>query len=219
VAEAPGSPEGGEGRPVAVARPLRDSDSRSRSWGYVGIVGLVLVAAAALLVGPNLLKPAATPPPSAAPSLEAHVLATAFGTFGIAIDYQAQAFVVSRLDSGPVALGGAVVSLDAPPLQTDAPLSGAWAWTMTCPGATAGEPIRMVFGALAPAANPQYLGPPASWSVASDGLFLIVLNAGAVDPGAEVRLSTRSASIGIDMSSFDSTTASGTPEPSGCRVS
>jgi hypothetical protein len=204
--------------PRYAARPLRDSSSTSRSWGYLGVIGAVLVAAAVILVGPNLLTPAATPGPTVAPSFDAHVLATSVGTYAISLDYQAEAFIVSRADGGSAELGRGVIAPDQPQLQSGAPLNGAYAWTLSCPSATANQAVRFVFGALAPADDPQYVGPAASWTVASDGLFLIVLNPGFVDPGAEIRLATRSTSIGVDVSSFAGASTSGTPEPSGCRL-
>jgi len=213
-----GTPDA-DARPRSVARPLRDSGSE-RSWGFPAIVLAVLVAAGAILLGPNLFSPppaAASPTPAASP--DPHIVASALGTFEVSIDYADEAFVVSRTDSGsPVEIGRAVVDPGGPQLETGRPTNGAFGFSMACPGATGSQPIRIVFGALFPATGVQYLGPAASWSIAGDGLFLIVLNPGFVDPSAEIRMSTRSASIGVDVSSFDYDLNSGAVQPSGCHV-
>jgi hypothetical protein len=137
----------------------------------------------------------------------------------VSLDYRGHAFVVSRADSGsPTEIGRAVLTSDAPPFASGEPFNGAWGFSMACPGPPGSQPIRIVFGSLYPAEGAQYLGPPANWSIGDDGLFLIVLNAGFFDPSAEIRMSTRSASIGVDVSAFDYDLNSGVSQASGCHV-
>jgi hypothetical protein len=215
----PRSPVSGEPVPPRyVARPLRDS-GRDRSWGFPVVIVVVLVAAGAILLGPNLLAPAVPASPTPGASLDPHEVSSVVGTFAVSLDYQAGAFVVSRADSGsPTEIGRAVLPSDAPPLESGRPFNGSWGFTMVCPGATGSQPIRILFGALFPPEGAQYLGPPAAWSIAGDGLYIVVLNGGFVDPNAEVRLSTRGGSIGVDMRAFDYDLDSGESQASGCHV-
>ena len=206
-----------EGPPRYTARPLRDSNARSVPLGYISVLAVVVVAAAVILVGPNLLTPAPSAGPTAVPSQDAHIVTTGQGSFEISVDYAGQAFVVSRADGG-AELGRGVLPSDGPQLATEQPLNGAWAWALACPGPTGVQPIRIVFGALYPPDNPQYIGPAATWSIADDGLFMVVLNQGFFDPSAQIRMSTKGASIGVDVGSFATALDAGTPEPSGCRV-
>jgi hypothetical protein len=200
-------------------RPLRDS--RDRPWGFLGLIGMIALVAAALLVGPSLLAPRATPPPSVAPSVDPHVVAAAQGTFEIAYD-PTSALVIRRLDgSSPTELGREPLSPDQGPATVGGPFYNTGEWTLACPGAAGSEAIRMIFGTLfAPSVigGGQYLGPPASWSMAPDGMFLVVLDPGPVEPGAQLRVTTRGGMVSVDASAFDQALAEGTLQPSGCFV-
>lgn len=208
----------GEHKPGYTVRPLRDSGG-SRSWAHAGLIAVVLAAAGAILLVPNLLAPAAPASPTPGASLDPHEVRSVLGTYVVSLDGQAMAFVVSRADGGTTTeIGRAVLPADAPPLQSGQPFNGTWGFTMACPGATGSEPIRILFGALSEPAGAQYLGPPATWTIASDGLYLIVLDPGFVDVGAQVRLSTRSGSIGADVRAFDYDLDSGQSQASGCHV-
>ena len=199
-------------------RPLQDA--RDRPWGFVGLLGVIVVAAVALLVGPGMLAPGPSPQPSVAPSSDPHVVPSSIGTFAIAYDYAAQAFVISRIVDATSTTELARQSLpqDQFPPQSGEPLFGVYEWAATCPGLTGGEPIRILFGSMYPAGNAQYRGPAAAWTIAPDGLFIVVLEPGHLDPGAQIRLGTAAGSIGVDAGAFDYALNSGASQSSGCFV-
>lgn len=199
-------------------RPLQDS--RDRPWGFLALLGAVLLVAVGLLVGPGLLAPGPSPEPSVAPSSDPHVVATSAGTFAIVYDYATQAFVINRtVDSAATSqLARQPLPPDQFPAQSGEPLFGVFEWAATCPGITGGDPIRILFGSMYPAGNPQYRGPAADWAIAPDGLFIVVLQPGRLDPGAEIRMSTSSGSIGVEASAFDYALNSGASQSSGCFV-
>ncbi|MBI3751194.1 MAG: hypothetical protein HY263_06005 [Chloroflexi bacterium] len=204
--------------PSYPVRPLEDR--RERPWGFLGLIGLVLALAVALLVGPGLLAPGPSAQPSVAPSSDPHVVVTGtLGTFAIAFDYAGQAFVVSRtVGSSTIELVRQPLPADQPQLPSGAPIFGVSEWSAACPGLTGGEPIRILFGSMYPPNDPVYRGPAAAWTIAEDGLFVIVLEPGHVDPGAEIRLGTASGSIGVDARAFDYALNSGASQSSGCFV-
>lgn len=203
--------------PSYPVRPLRESGERP--WGFLGLLGVILAAALALLVGPGLLAPGPSPQPSVAPSTDPHVVTSPLGTFGIAFDYGTQAYVLSRtVGSTTTELARQPLPADQPPAQSGEPLFGVSEWTAACPGLTGGEPTRILFGSMFPADNPEYRGPPAAWTIAPDGLFIVVLEPGHVDPGAQIRMGTSSGSIGVDGRAFDYALNSGSSQSSGCFV-
>lgn len=199
-------------------RPLQDA--RDRPWGFVGLLGVILVAALALLVGPGLLTPGPSPEPSVAPSGDPHVVASSLGTFAIEYDYAAQAFVISQIvdATSTTELARQRLPPDQIPAQSGEPLFGTFEWAAACPGLTGGDPVRIVFGSMYPVGNTQYRGPAATWTIAPDGLFLVVLEPGRLDPGAELRMSTSSGSIGVQGAAFDYALNSGAGQSSGCFV-
>ena len=204
--------------PSYPIRQLRDS--RDRPWGFIGLVGLILAAAIALLVGPGLLAPGPSPQPSVAPSGgDPHVVASSLGTFAIAFDYGTQQYVVSRTtDSTTTELARQATSADQPPLPSGAPIFGVSEWSAACPGLTGGEPLRILFGSMFPADNPTYRGPPAAWTIAPDGLFIVILDPGHLDPGAQIRIGTSAGDVGMDVRAFDFALNSGAGQSSGCFV-
>lgn len=198
-------------------RPLRDS--HDRPWGFIGLIAAIVVAAAALLLGPGLLTPGPSPQPSVAPSVDPHAVTSSLGTFGITFDYGPQAFVISRtVDSTTTELARQALPADQPRFPPGVPPYGVFEWSAACPGLTGGEPIRILFGSIFPADNPQYRGPTAAWTFAPDGLFIVVLDPGPLDPGAQIRLATSSGSIGVDAGAFEYDLNSGTHQASGCFV-
>ena len=146
-----------------------------------------------------------------------HMVAAPQGTFTIA--YDQGAVVISRIDGTTSSVLGRQPVPDVyQPLESGAPLGGSNVWTMTCPTATGGEPLRIIFGSMFPADNGEYVGPPAAGTFASDGLYLYVLAPGHIDPGALIQVETSGGGIGVDASTFDLTLNSGASQASGCRV-
>jgi hypothetical protein len=184
-------------------------------WAFLATIAGVVVLAAAVLVVPGLLAPGPSAGPSAASSPDAHVLATDQGVFTIA--YVDGAIIVSRVGQATVELGRGVVPDVMRPRSSGGTLSGGGVWVLACPP-TADERIRVLFGAQYPIDGFRYVGPAAATAFAPDGLWLVVLEPGQLDPAAQIRIETRGGSSSVDATGFDEALADGVVQPSGCRV-
>jgi hypothetical protein len=187
-----------------------------RPWGFILTIGAVLAAAVAILVVPGLLSPKAPPPASHAPAQESHILTTSQGTYSIG--YVDGAIVVVERNPVPDELGRAVVPDSMLPTASGEPLNGSGVWVLACPGAPGGDPFRVLFGTLYPNTDATYTGPPAAYTFAADGLWLVVLQPGHLDPGAGIRIESSGGASGVDAISFDLALRDGTAQPSGCFV-
>ena len=82
------------------------------------------------------------------------------GTFTIL--YDAGVVTIGRIAGFTYTeLGQVAVPGSAQPPDSGEPLVGAIAWTMTCPGTTAGAPPRILFGSIHPAASAAKRNVPA----------------------------------------------------------
>ena len=185
-------------------------------WGFLLTIGAILAAAAAILVVPGLVSPKAPPRPSHAPVEDAHILTTGQGSYSIS--YADGAIVVSERNPVPDELGRAIVPDEMRPTASGEPLNGSGVWVLACPGPPDGDPFRILFGTLYPNLDATYKGPPAAYTFAADGLWLVVLEPGHIDPGAQIRIESKGGASGVEGRTFDLALTEGKVQPSGCFV-
>jgi len=197
------------------------SRRREVPWGYVLMLGAVVVVAAGLLVLPGLLSPHPSAAPATSPPAigDEHEVTTAQGTFRFG--YDGNAISIERVEPSPIELGRAVLPDFAQPSFSGVPVAGGGLWALACPGQGAAELIRILFGfENAHPQGPRYDGPPAVGSIADDGLWMFVIDPGPIDPDARISFMTSSGGGGILGSTFDRLLADQeNPQPSGCFVS
>jgi hypothetical protein len=184
---------------------------RDVPWGYLAVVGLAVAAAIGLLVVPGMLSPTATPRPSPTQPVigTGPEVTTGQGTFRIGQD--GNEIVIERLEPSP----GELARVTAPRPGT----SGVG--SLACPGDGGVDPIRIVLGVEPDPSSPRYEGPPALGTVTEDGLWMVVLEPGPIEPTATMMLTTgRGNSGGFRGDPFERLLAGeGDAQPSGCRTS
>ena len=104
------------------------------------------------------------------------------------------------------------------PAASGAPLAGGGVWILSCPDDGTTGPVRIMFGSTYPILDARYTGPPAAFAFAPDGLWLVALEPGQVNPAATLNIVARGGGGGIDASEFEVALSSGTKQPSGCSV-
>ena len=189
-------------------------------WGYLLSIGALAAVAVALLVVPGMLVPQPTTRPEPSATSDPHVLGTGQGTFAIA--YEGGALVVRRLTPIAEVLGRAIVPDEMHPAASGAPLRGSGIWVLFCPSGAGGagsEPLRAMFGSTWPSTNGRYVGPPAAFAIADDGLWLVVLEPVRLDPNARLDVEAGGGGGGVDVRAIEAAPTDGRVQASGCAVS